>query len=208
MSNPHYTKVFDVLPGAIVRSDPIEQEFTLVQQGFDSVDAKDDAQDAELALKAPIASPAFTGTPTAPTPPTGDASTRLATTDFVAQVSFSTNLPGQSGNAGNVLRTNGSSASWAKSPLSLVVVTGTSASAVHGSSYALTNAAATTVTAPPSPVAGDRFGVLVCNGRFDNVINWNGAKHENISDATMTINAAYAALEFEYISASYGWKVK
>lgn len=36
-----------------------------------------------LAGKAPLASPAFTGTPTAPTPTTGDSSTKLATTAFV-----------------------------------------------------------------------------------------------------------------------------
>ena len=36
-----------------------------------------------LALKAPLASPALTGAPTAPTPSAGDSSTRLATTKFV-----------------------------------------------------------------------------------------------------------------------------
>lgn len=36
-----------------------------------------------LALKAPLASPAFTGTPTAPTPASGDNSTKVATTEFV-----------------------------------------------------------------------------------------------------------------------------
>lgn len=43
----------------------------------------DDAYDA-LALKAPLASPALTGTPTAPTATTGDNSTKIATTAFVA----------------------------------------------------------------------------------------------------------------------------
>lgn len=37
----------------------------------------------DLAAKAPLASPAFTGTPTAPTPATGDNSTKIATTGFV-----------------------------------------------------------------------------------------------------------------------------
>lgn len=41
------------------------------------------AQGAE-ALRAPLDSPGFTGTPTAPTPPAGNSSTRLATTAFVA----------------------------------------------------------------------------------------------------------------------------
>jgi hypothetical protein len=38
---------------------------------------------ADILLKAPIASPAFTGVPTAPTPSTGDNSTQLATTAYV-----------------------------------------------------------------------------------------------------------------------------
>ena len=39
--------------------------------------------DAALALKAALASPMFTGNPTAPTPPDGDASTSLATTQYI-----------------------------------------------------------------------------------------------------------------------------
>jgi microcystin-dependent protein len=41
--------------------------------------------DAELALKAPLASPALTGVPTAPTAAAGTSTTQLATTAFVAQ---------------------------------------------------------------------------------------------------------------------------
>jgi len=41
-----------------------------------------------LAAKAPLASPAFTGTPTAPTPATGDDSTTLATTAFVKSLGY------------------------------------------------------------------------------------------------------------------------
>jgi hypothetical protein len=40
--------------------------------------------DTQDALKAPLASPALTGTPTAPTPTAGDNSTKLSTTAFVA----------------------------------------------------------------------------------------------------------------------------
>jgi hypothetical protein len=41
------------------------------------------ANSNDLALKAPLASPAFTGTPTAPTPVTSDNSTKVATTEYV-----------------------------------------------------------------------------------------------------------------------------
>jgi hypothetical protein len=39
---------------------------------------------SDLALKAPLADPAFTGNPTAPTPTAGDSDTSIATTAFVA----------------------------------------------------------------------------------------------------------------------------
>lgn len=49
----------------------------------DGTKADKAAVDTALAEKAPSASPAFTGTPTAPTPTAGDNSTKLATTAFV-----------------------------------------------------------------------------------------------------------------------------
>jgi hypothetical protein len=48
---------------------------------------------SDLGLKAPLASPALTGTPTAPTPSTADNSTKIATTAYVkAQTGFSSPL--------------------------------------------------------------------------------------------------------------------
>ena len=44
------------------------------------------ADDTDLALKAPLASPALTGTPTAPTPVNTDNSTNIATTAFIGNV--------------------------------------------------------------------------------------------------------------------------
>lgn len=62
--------------------------------------------------KANIASPALTGTPTAPTATAGSTGNQVATLDFVNATSFSTNLPGQSGNNGKVIVTDGTNASW------------------------------------------------------------------------------------------------
>lgn len=57
-------------------------------------------------------SPAFDGTPTAPTASTGTSTTQLATTAFVANTAFSTGLPAQTGNAGNIVTTDGTNGSW------------------------------------------------------------------------------------------------
>lgn len=56
----------------------------------------------------------FTGASsvTGPTPTTGDSSTKLATTAFVAATAFTSALPGQTGNNGKLLTTDGASASW------------------------------------------------------------------------------------------------
>ena len=73
--------------------------------------------------KADLASPAFTGTPTAPTATTGTATTQIATTAFVAATALSTALPGQVGNSGKVITTDGTNASWT-STLSSITLTG------------------------------------------------------------------------------------
>ena len=63
--------------------------------------------------RAPLTSPAFAGTPTAPTPAVGDNSSKIATTAFAVQLAFAAALPSQTGNAGKFITTNGTSASWA-----------------------------------------------------------------------------------------------
>jgi hypothetical protein len=57
--------------------------------------AWDDFTD-DMALKAPLASPALTGTPTAPTPTAGDSSTSLATTAFATNAVAAIGVGGMS----------------------------------------------------------------------------------------------------------------
>lgn len=91
--------------------------------------------------------------------------------------------------------------------LQMLIVATTTQTAAVGGRYVLTHASPSTLTAPPTPQAGDRFGVKVANGRVDNLINWNGAKHEGLSDATMTLVGAYLSLEFLYVNATIGWVI-
>ena len=71
----------------------------------------------QLDAKAPLASPAFTGIPTAPTATTGTSTNQLATCAFVAATAFNAALPGQAGNAGKFVTTDGVNAYWATVPL-------------------------------------------------------------------------------------------
>jgi hypothetical protein len=69
--------------------------------------------DNGLALKANIDSAALTGTPTAPTPPTNDNSTKIATTAFVVQQAFQAALPAQPNDGAQyVLTSQNGVASW------------------------------------------------------------------------------------------------
>jgi len=83
-------------------------------QGDNSTKAASTAYvDAGLATKAGLDSPAFTGTPTAPTPSLGDNSTKIATTAFVVQQAFQAALPAQPNDGTQyVLTSQNGVASW------------------------------------------------------------------------------------------------
>jgi hypothetical protein len=70
-------------------------------------------------------SPGFTGVPTAPTASSGTSTTQIATTAFVTAAAFSAALPGQTGNAGKFVTTDGTNASWAYVPVTSIDATGT-----------------------------------------------------------------------------------
>lgn len=92
-------------------------------------------------------------------------------------------------------------------PLQLVVVTASTHAAALNSRVVLRGALVQTVTAPAAPQPGDRWAIKVANGRLDAVIDWNGAKHELLSDSTTTCDRAGWAAEFVYIDATYGWGI-
>jgi hypothetical protein len=111
------------------------------------------------------------------------------------------------GTSGNVLTSNGTT--WTSAPAGgglpeLNVVSGTSQTAVKSNQYVLTNAAATTLTLPSSPTAGDVVWVTVANGRVDNVVARNGQKIQSISE-DMILDAAYAAVQLRYVNSTIGW---
>lgn len=86
---------------------------TLTPTELSYVDGVTSAIQAQIDLKAPLANPALTGTPTAPTASVGTSTTQIATTEFVAATAFAAVLPAQTGNAGKFITTDGTTASWA-----------------------------------------------------------------------------------------------
>ena len=76
------------------------------------VDGVTSAIQTQIDLKAPLASPVLTGVPEAPTASTGTNNEQIATTAFVVATSLTASLPGQTGNDGKVLMTDGIDADW------------------------------------------------------------------------------------------------
>lgn len=90
--------------------------------------------------------------------------------------------------------------------LNTVAVTGTSQAAVTSNLYVLQNAAATTVTLPASPVAGNVVAVLVANGRIDNVIARNGKQIQGLAEDLKLDNASASVL-LRYVDATSQWRL-
>jgi hypothetical protein len=86
----------------------------------------------------------------------------------------------------------------------LNVVTGTTQAAVASNHYVLTNVAATTVTLPASPAAGDQVWVTVGNGLTTNEVARNGSNIQSLAE-NLTLNATYAAVQMRYINLTIGW---
>lgn len=84
------------------------------------------------------------------------------------------------------------------------VVSGTSQTATANNQYVLTNAAATTLTLPATPSAGDTVYVTVANSLTTNVVARNGSNIMSLAE-NMTLNAPYASVQLRYADATRGW---
>ncbi len=88
----------------------------------------------------------------------------------------------------------------------LVIVTGTTQAAHANGHYLLTNVAASTVTLPASPSAGDTVWVTPGNGLTTNVIARNGQPIMSLAE-DMTINNANATVQLRYSNGTLGWRI-
>lgn len=147
----------------------------------------------------------FSGAITVKTQAAGDSSTNAASTAFVAGAAFSSALPGQSGNAGKFVTTNGSVASWATAvtpsstdTLTNKTVTGLKETKVAmaannidlsaGNVFAKTISGATTLTVSNVPAAGvaATFMLDLTNGGSAAITYWSGVKWAGGTAPTLT----------------------
>jgi hypothetical protein len=150
---------------------------------------------SDLAAKAPLASPALTGTPTAPTVAgASDSSTKLATTAFVQAAIAATG--GGGGTWGSITGTLSSqtdlaTALAAKAPLASPTFTGTPTAPTVGTATDSTTKIATTafvqaaLVAYTAPIASDGSGHYIFGG--GSVYNYPGP-----TPATLTVNGDLA----------------
>lgn len=199
MPNPYYTRTFDVVPGSTISSQRIEDEFESIEVGLDGVDSAIDA-------KASKAGDTYTGahdfSGASVTVPTPTAPAHPATKAYADALTFAAALPGQTGNAGKTIRTDGTTAAWQPEGGAVTVVSGTTQTAVTGNQYVLTNASASTLTLPASPSAGDTVIVSIGNSRTDNVIARNGSTVMGLAE-DMTVDNANATVTLRYLNSSW-----
>lgn len=127
----------------------------------------------EVTGAAPSASPAFTGLPTAPTPPTGNSTTLLATTAFVQAALPAVAVTSVFGRTGAVLAQSGDysvSQVTGAAPLASPALTGTPTAPTPSFGDSTTKLATTAFVAAALPSAG----VTSFNGRGGAVTPANG----------------------------------
>jgi hypothetical protein len=86
------------------------------------------------------------------------------------------------------------------------IVSGTTQAAVKNNHYVLTNVAATTVTLPASPAAGDLVWVTVANGLNTNVVARNSQPIMSLAE-DMTLDTHNTTVCLRYGNATIGWRV-
>lgn len=161
----------------------------------------------QLSGKGDVAGQAWTGshdftgaTPTVPTATAGDATSNAASTAFVSATAFSAALPGQAGNTGKFVTTNGTAASWAWPELPAVTITNNT-TATAGVRYIIA-ATGITLTAPASWADGDPFEISeVINGGTYN-IDFGMTPVRGVVVGLVTINAALSGFSMQYKTAT------
>ena len=88
----------------------------------------------------------------------------------------------------------------------LVIETATAVTGVANTHHALTNVAASTVTLPGAPVAGNTLIVTPANALASNIIARNGNNIMSLAQ-DMTLDNPNASATLRYINSTVGWRL-
>lgn len=151
----------------------------------------------QINAKGAIAGQAWTGTQdftgatvAVPTQTIGDSTTNAASTAFVSATAFSAALPGQAGNAGKFVTTDGSNASWAAPELPLDFVS-TSKTAIKGYHSVITDGGVTLTV--PALAAGEAIAFSNASGATTAIVDFGAAKVLAQTVGAMTLDTLTAA---------------
>lgn len=162
-------------------------------------------QIASTAYAMTMQSPAFTGTPRAPTAAPGASGTQLATLDYANALALSAALPAQASAVNAHMRSKGTgTAAWTEDSFTTLTTAGTLI-AWHPYRF---DTATQTYLLPATPVDGDEVLLANIGTNVDNILSGNG--HNIVgpysSDATVTMDVAYAIYRVKYDSVSTVWR--
>lgn len=145
------------------------------------------------------------GTINVPTATAGDATNKAASTAFVASAAFSAVLPGQAGNAGKVVKTNGSAASWEwiDLPINTMSASGT---ALMGYNNMVTTAGIA-VTMPTSTTALEPIEITNASDAITATVNFGTVKVQGrTTPGVMTLNDKGARFRLRWSgNSTQGW---
>ena len=94
----------------------------------------------------------------------------------------------------------------ATSAPALIIVSGTTQTAVKNNHYVLTNVATSTLTLPATPSDGDIVWVTVANGLTTNVMGANGKLIMGIAE-DMIMDSPTINYIMRYLSSTLGWRM-
>lgn len=189
MTNPFYTRSFDVLPATRAISQQLEDEFLLLQNAMDGV------QSSIEAAQGYAGAPAFSAT-------------AVYTSGFVVYSTVDGQLYRRNSAGTSATDPISDATNWTQVVIGLVrvEVSATTQIAIPGRDYWLENVAATAVTAP-TVADGAHFAVTPANGLKTNTIDFGAATvrgPNGTATGIITIDLG-ARMEFIYSSTLSQW---
>ena len=151
-------------------------------------------------LKANLAGATFTGPVLLPAQ--GVSPAEAARKDYADGLAFSSALPGQAGNSGKFVTTNGTVAIWSYLGFPITAINGNT-DAVAGNTYLIYGAC--TLTLPAITGSGQQVGIIVLAGVTNAVIAPAGADKIRTVAGSMTVDSAPFDKILTDKGATYGW---